>query len=94
MPIRTYRIDEELDDGIARAASARGIPRALVVREALSQYLASRTPRHPLSLVQLADRLATHPGSGISDLGSNGEAHLRDKLGSRKRTSDGRRRSR
>jgi len=94
MPIRTYRIDDELDDGIARAASARGIPRALVVREALSQYLAATTQRRPPSLVEIADQLATHPGSGVSDLGSKSEEHLRAKLGSGKRTSGGRRRPR
>jgi hypothetical protein len=94
MPIRTYRIDEELDEGIARAASARGISRTVVVREALAQYLAAPARNPPERLVQLADRLATHPGSGVSDLGTKSEEHLRAKLGSRRRTSDGRRRPR
>lgn len=90
MPIVTYRIDDELQEGIDRAAKARGVPRTLVVREAISTYLATQQGARP-SLVELADKLAVAAGSGVGDLATRSEAHLRARFGS---TAGGKKRAR
>ena len=82
MTVRTYRIDDALHDELDRAAKRRGVSRTVLVREALVQYLRSGE-RPEMTLVELADSLATHPGSGVTDLGTRSEEHLRARLGKR-----------
>jgi hypothetical protein len=84
MPIKTYRIPDELEQGLERTAAKRGVSRTLLVREALTQYLASSATEEP-TLVELIDRVAPPRGSGVGDLAARSEHYLRKKLGGRRR---------
>lgn len=82
--VTTYRLPDELTAELDRVARRRGVSRTLVVREALSEYLASDARAQP-SLVELADGLVTYEGSGVGDLATRSEQHLRAKFGARRR---------
>lgn len=88
MAITTYRIDDDLLARLDHAAAKRGLPRTMLVREAIAEYLASRERAVTRSLVQLADDLAPLRGSGIGDLGSRSEEHLRARFAAKRVRTD------
>lgn len=97
MPVTTYRIDDALLAQLDAVAERRGLTRTTVVREAIAQYVAAAAEPRDRTLVELAEALAPAAGSGVPDLGSRSEEHLRALFAERaapKKSSRGRRRPR
>jgi hypothetical protein len=60
----TVKLDPELELALARRCAERGVPKSVVVKRALSEYLA----REPVSAYEAGKDLFGRHGSGEGDL--------------------------
>jgi metal-responsive CopG/Arc/MetJ family transcriptional regulator len=66
-------------------SSASGATRSELVREAVDQYCRRARPSRKPDPIDLLDKLVDYEGSGLSDLGSRSEQHLRKLFRERRR---------
>lgn len=87
MDLTTVRLPESLARSIDEIAKQRHVSRSDVVREALEQYCERASKAETLSRVELLRSLVSYNGSGVGDLASRGEDHLRKRFNARRRRS-------
>lgn len=78
MPL-SIRLDDDLDQQLARAAAQSGLSKSAIIKQSLRDYLGKLTPRKtPYELgIDLFDK---GPGSGVGDLSINHRDYLREML--------------
>jgi Arc/MetJ-type ribon-helix-helix transcriptional regulator len=87
MDLTTVRLPERLERSLDEIAERRQVTRSLVVREALEQYCARAHKKQRESRVELVQGLLGYPGSGVGDLASRSEEHLRKRFRAKQRRS-------
>jgi metal-responsive CopG/Arc/MetJ family transcriptional regulator len=87
MDLTTVRLPESLTRSVDEIAKQRQVSRSEVVREALEQYCERARSAEKLSRVELLHTLVAYPGSGVGDLASRSEQHLRKRFHARRRGS-------
>jgi hypothetical protein len=80
----SFRLPPELLSALERSAARARRPKSELVRSALEEYLARAGGEGGVTLSQLIDQLVTYEGSGVGDLGTRGEAHLRARFHARR----------
>lgn len=85
MDLTTVRLPEALARSVDEIAKQRQVTRSEVVREALEQYCERASTTENLSRVALLRRLVSYAGSGVGDLASRSEEHLRKRFSARLR---------
>jgi hypothetical protein len=81
----SFRLPPELLGALERSATRARRPKSEIVRAALEEYMARDAGESGLALSQLIDHLVTYEGSGVGDLATRGEAHLRARFHARRR---------
>lgn len=87
MDLTTVRLPENLARSVDEIAKKRQVSRSDVVREALEQYCERASNAENLSRVELLRSLVSYDGSGVGDLASRSEEHLRKRFHARRRGS-------
>jgi len=87
MDLTTVRLPENLARSVDEIAKQRQVSRSDVVREALEQYCERASNAENLSRVELLRGLVSYEGSGVGDLASRSEEHLRKRFNARRRGS-------
>lgn len=87
MDLTTVRLPENLARSVDEIARQRQVSRSDVVREALEQYCKHASNAENLSRVELLQSLVSYDGSGVGDLASRSEEHLRKRFNARRRGS-------
>ena len=87
MDLTTVRLPENLARSVDEIAKQRQVSRSDVVREALEQYCKRAGNAESLSRVELLQSLVSYDGSGVGDLASRSEEHLRKRFNARRRGS-------
>ena len=87
MDLTTVRLPERLARSVDEIAKQRQVSRSDVVREALEQYCERASNAENLSRVELLQSLVSYDGSGVGDLASRSEEHLRKRFNARRRGS-------
>ena len=82
----SFRLPPELLGALERCATRAQRPKSDVVRAALEQYLDRVGRERRVTLGQLIDALVNYEGSGVGDLGTRGERHLRARFHARRRS--------
>jgi metal-responsive CopG/Arc/MetJ family transcriptional regulator len=77
METKAIRLPNELARAVDQIAEERQMTRSDIIREAIVRYCEAHASGQHSDRVRLLDRLVTYPGSGIRDLGSKSEHHLR-----------------
>ena len=80
MDLTTIRLPEGLARSVDEIAKQRQVTRSVVVREALEQYCEQSRKGEQRSRTELLRSLVSYAGSGVSDLGSRSEEHLRKRF--------------
>jgi metal-responsive CopG/Arc/MetJ family transcriptional regulator len=81
----SFRLPPELVEGIATIARRHGVDRSAIVREALESYLRRQGGSARPTRGALVDRLVTYRVSGVGDLATQAEQHLRARFRARRR---------
>jgi metal-responsive CopG/Arc/MetJ family transcriptional regulator len=87
MDLTTVRLPEGLARSVDEIAKQRHVSRSDVVREALEQYCERARKSEALSRMELLRSLVSYDGSGVGDLASRSEEHLRKRFNARRRRS-------
>jgi metal-responsive CopG/Arc/MetJ family transcriptional regulator len=87
MALTTIRLPETLAHSVDEIAKRRQVTRSDVVREALEQYCERTRKSERSSRLELLQRLVSYAGSGVGDLASRSEDHLRERFNARRRRS-------
>lgn len=87
MDLTTVRLPENLARSVDEIAKQRQVSRSDVVREALEQYCERASNTENLSRVELLRSLVSYDGSGVGDLATRSEEHLRKRFNARRRGS-------
>jgi metal-responsive CopG/Arc/MetJ family transcriptional regulator len=87
MDLTTVRLPENLARSVDEIAKQRQVSRSDVVREALEQYCERAGSAENFSRVELLKSLVQYEGSGVGDLASRSEEHLRKRFNARRRGS-------
>jgi Arc/MetJ-type ribon-helix-helix transcriptional regulator len=85
MDLTTVRLPENLARSVDEIAKQRQVSRSEIVREALEQYCERANKEEPRSRVELVRSLVAYEGSGVGDLASRSEEHLRKRFDARRR---------
>jgi metal-responsive CopG/Arc/MetJ family transcriptional regulator len=85
MALTAVRLPESLARSVDEIARQRQVSRSDVVREALEKYCESVKKGSNRSRVDLLRTLVSYPGSGVGDLASRSEEHLRNRFNAKRR---------
>lgn len=85
MKTASFRLPADLVRSIEVVSKKRGVSRSLVVRDAISAYLA-RADKAPMTTSEYVEQLVTWPGSGKGDLASDAERLLRERFRAKRRS--------
>lgn len=85
MDLASIRLSENLVRSIDEIARQRHVTRSEVIREALEQYCVRSRKKQRLARVELLQQLVSYPGSGVGDLASRSEEHLRRRFRAQRR---------
>jgi hypothetical protein len=85
MNTASFRLPPGLLEALERSAKRAGRPKSDLVRAALERYLGGFDRKGRSTTGELVDSLVTYEGSGVGDLASRGEAHLRARFHARRR---------
>jgi metal-responsive CopG/Arc/MetJ family transcriptional regulator len=86
MALTAVRVPEGLARSVDEIAKRRHVTRSEVVREALESYCERASREAPRSRVELLRSLISYAGSGVGDLASRGEEHLRKRFDAKRRS--------
>jgi hypothetical protein len=81
----SFRLPSGLLEALERSARRARRPKSDVVRTALEEYLERVDTEQGMTMGHLIDELVTYEGSGVGDLATRGEAHLRARFHARRR---------
>jgi len=70
----TVKLGPALERALARRSAARGVPKSVVVKQALEEHLA----REPVSVYEAGKELFGKHGSGAGDLSARRREHYAD----------------
>ena len=85
MELTTVRLPEELSRSVDEIARRRRVSRSAIVRDALEAYCRRAKEGGHGSRAELLRTLVSYPGSGVGDLGSRSEQHLRERFHAHRR---------
>ena len=81
----TIRLSAELAEAADRIAERQRVTRSDVIRKALEEYCSKRGKGKPQGRLALLMDLVSYSGSGVGDLASRSEEHLRKRFRGRRR---------
>lgn len=77
----TVKLDRKLEQALARRSAERGVPKSVVVKQALVEYLA----KEPVSAYELGKDLFGRHGGGKGDLSVRRREHFAEMVDAKHR---------